>query len=159
MGSQLPILVQYIQALGPTFIAVIAGAIASMIAWRQWKTAHQRGVLDLFERRMAVYQDLRSVISSIVTSGHSTTETFLEFTWAADKVSVLFGPEVQAYIANLRHDLNIHVTQCTMIDKLGGEARATAIRVQSEKFERLAAFYDEFPKLIAPYVEMHQKIP
>jgi hypothetical protein len=41
--------VQYIQALGPTVVAVVAAGIAGYIAWRQWRTAHDKLSFDLFE--------------------------------------------------------------------------------------------------------------
>jgi hypothetical protein len=47
----LPSCVQYIQALGPTFVAVVAAGIAGYIAWRQWRTAHDKLTFDLYEKR------------------------------------------------------------------------------------------------------------
>jgi len=56
MKSELPACIQYIQALGPTVVAVVVGTIAAYIAWRQWRTAHDRLRFDLYEKRFAVYE-------------------------------------------------------------------------------------------------------
>jgi hypothetical protein len=39
---------------GPAFIALIAVIIASMIQYRQWKTAQDKLKLDLFEKRVCI---------------------------------------------------------------------------------------------------------
>jgi hypothetical protein len=47
MTNQLPLWVLYLQALSTPAIALLA----SVIGFFQWRTAHQRAVLDLFEKR------------------------------------------------------------------------------------------------------------
>ena len=37
---------------------LVLGWVAGFIAWRQWRTSHDRLVLDLFERRFQVFQEL-----------------------------------------------------------------------------------------------------
>jgi hypothetical protein len=63
--SQLPLWVLYVQALAPTFVAIVAASIAGYIAFRQWRTAHDRLSFDLFERRFAVYQATQRLISTL----------------------------------------------------------------------------------------------
>jgi hypothetical protein len=57
--NQLPYCVQYIQALGPTFVAIVAAGIAGYIAWRQWRTAHDKLTFDLYEKRFEIYQAVK----------------------------------------------------------------------------------------------------
>jgi hypothetical protein len=59
--NQLPLWIQYIQAIGPSFVAVIAALIAGYIALRQWKTAHTRVKLDLFHERFAIFEVLGEI--------------------------------------------------------------------------------------------------
>jgi hypothetical protein len=47
--SQLPYWVQYVQALAPAIVAVIAALIAGYIAWRQYETARYRLCLDYLD--------------------------------------------------------------------------------------------------------------
>jgi hypothetical protein len=61
--SELPYCVQLVQALGPTVVAVIAAFIAGYIAWRQWRTAHDKLSLDLFEKRFAVYEATKNFLN------------------------------------------------------------------------------------------------
>jgi hypothetical protein len=48
--NQLPRWMEYVQALAPTVVAIIAALIASYIAWRQWRTAHDKLSFDLYEK-------------------------------------------------------------------------------------------------------------
>ena len=63
--QQLPLWAQLLQ-----FIATIVVTIfAAYIVYGQWRTAHERVVLDLFERRITVYESVRTVIAEIMRDG------------------------------------------------------------------------------------------
>jgi hypothetical protein len=74
MPSQLPFWLQYVQALGPTTVAVVVGAVAAYIAWRQWRTANDRLRFDLFEKRAAVYEAIGHLIGNVALHGHITAD-------------------------------------------------------------------------------------
>ncbi|MGO9049424.1 MAG: hypothetical protein ACLP19_26065 [Xanthobacteraceae bacterium] len=66
---QLPYWVQYVQALAPAIVSVIAACIAGFIAWRQYKTAHYRLCLDMFEKRFAVYEATKNFLNAATSHG------------------------------------------------------------------------------------------
>ncbi len=126
---EFPIWVQYIEKLGAPIIAGIALLITFIYTRRQWRTAHeqrkiaqQRVVLDLFDRRMEVYDALRVVLGKIVRSGATTNEDVFELVRAKDRVSMLFGEEVITYTENLWEKVNNHAEQCTMESRTQGDA-------------------------------------
>jgi hypothetical protein len=43
---------------------LIIGLFAGYIAWRQWRTSQDRLVLDLFEKRFQVFQELTRTIAA-----------------------------------------------------------------------------------------------
>jgi hypothetical protein len=59
---QLPLSVQYLTAFSTPIIALIV----ALIALAQWRTAHQRMVIDLFERRMNLIDELSRIVSAIL---------------------------------------------------------------------------------------------
>jgi hypothetical protein len=63
--SQLPIYVQYLSAISTPIIALMV----AMIAFAQWRTARQRMILDLFQRRMDLIDLVSRVASTIVIEG------------------------------------------------------------------------------------------
>src|SRR6266571_5603899 len=157
MNSQLPYWVQLLQALSTPAIALLAVVIGVM----QWRTSHQRAVLDLFEKRWQAYKGIREVISEVVRSGSVSNEATFSYLRAIDGTEFLFGPEVYAYLRDVHKKLAQHHTFEGMAKREGTrwKERQEAIDKQSKTFEEIAKFYDAAERLIAPYVRMHQKSP
>jgi hypothetical protein len=63
--SQLPIYLQYVQALGPTLVAAAVG----VVAYRQWATAREKLRLDLFEKRFEIYSAYHNFLITIFQTG------------------------------------------------------------------------------------------
>lgn len=85
---------QYLAALLTPTVAVFA----VVIGYRQWRTAQNKLKLDLFEKRLKIYEALRNSIGSITSSGNVTTESEREFLQAIQGIQWLFGPEVENYV-------------------------------------------------------------
>jgi hypothetical protein len=91
MNCSVPYWIQVFQGLLTPAIA----AIAVMIALFQWRTAQQKVVLDLFDRRMETYTALRTVAAKVMaSSGAATLQTSFEFLQALDRAEFLFGNKV-----------------------------------------------------------------
>jgi hypothetical protein len=91
MNSQLPVTIQYLQALATPALALLA----IVIAFGQSRTAHQRAVLDLFDRRMAKYEAIRQIVSQVVREGSVRNEDAMAFLRATNDVEFLFRSEVK----------------------------------------------------------------
>jgi hypothetical protein len=87
---QLPLCVQYLTAFSTPIIALIV----AMIALAQWRTAHQRMVIDLFERRMNLIDELSRIVSAILFEGALRREDADGFLRATRGDKFLFGSEV-----------------------------------------------------------------
>jgi hypothetical protein len=110
-----------LQTLATLAIAVFA----AVIAFAQWYTAHQRAVLELFERRMTAYSAIREAIAAVMTKGTVTDENFIAYMRAIDQADYLFGEDVKNYLNDLRMELLRHQTAETNIqDKRGRGAGA-----------------------------------
>ena len=77
----------------------------AVIAYFQWRTAHQRIVIDLFERRFQVYEDLRKVIFEYATNFEVTNLMLGRFLVAREWATFLFGSEVTTYLEECYKDL------------------------------------------------------
>jgi len=120
----MPPWVEYSKALATPAIALLAIVVAIM----QWRTAHQRVVLDLFERRMKVYSEIRAVIGSIIGSGKLANEKYFEFMRAIDGAKFLFGREVNRYLKQLNTTLAYFQEADEEYGPLQGQARVDAIQ-------------------------------
>jgi hypothetical protein len=151
----MPIWVQYSQALATPAIALLAIVVAVL----QWRTAHQKVVLDLFERRMKVYSEIRAVIASITSSGKLPNEKHFEFMRAVDGAKFVFGRKVNDYLNELNTALAYFQEADEEFGSLQGQARAEAIQRRRKYLDEINAFYKLFDPLVEPYVAMRQRRP
>jgi len=98
MNSSLPFWILALQALAVPVIALLA----AVIGYFQWRTAQQKVVLDLFDRRMATYTALREVVAKVMASSSAaTSENSFKFLEARDRAQFLFGPEVIEHLKKI----------------------------------------------------------
>ncbi|MCK1595477.1 hypothetical protein [Bradyrhizobium sp. 164] len=146
------------------FAAVIAGLIAYQlgrsqveVAEKSWATANEKIVLDLFDKRLAIFEEIRSIISEVVRNGTAPTELHFRYVRAIDRVPYFFGGEVQAYLEQLRlHLLDLDLSN-TMMENLIDPDRPKWVEKRSEQFLAVTQFYKEAASLFAPYMKAHQK--
>jgi hypothetical protein len=87
-----------LQALAVPAIALLA----AVVAYAQWRTAQQKVVLDLFDRRMETYTALREIVCKIVaSSSEATTEASFKFLQALDRAEFLFGGKVVEHLKKM----------------------------------------------------------
>jgi hypothetical protein len=101
--SELPLWIEYLQALGPTLVAIAVG----FVAYRQWATARDRVKLDLYDRRFAVYERLRTLLAIALQDGTISYEAVLTFAQNTRGLEFLFGYEVEEYLEGIRKNLNM----------------------------------------------------
>ncbi len=70
-------------------------------AKRNWQTANEKVVLDLFERRFAILLAVREVVAEVVTSGAINGNRKMAFFRDIGQTPFLFGPEVAQYVEEL----------------------------------------------------------
>jgi hypothetical protein len=143
----------------------VFGGIAIYIAWRQWKTANAKLVMDLFEKRFALYKNAHAAIAPITRSGRATDEDLRKFDEFMGQALFLFGADVEAYLRGLRENIIQLCFHCSMIGDLGeepdperGKERLIHVQGKAEAFKLVMAFYDVFPKLCSPYMKLDQKV-
>jgi hypothetical protein len=93
--SQLPIWMQYLTAISTPIIALMV----AMIAFAQWRTARQRMILDLFQRRMDLIDLVSRAASTILIEGALRNENVDGFLRATRGDKFLFGSKVTTYLS------------------------------------------------------------
>jgi hypothetical protein len=90
MNCSLPYWMHVLQAMLTPAIAFLA----VVIGWGQWRTAQQKVVLDLFDRRLGKHTAFRGIVRQVMGAGAATQETSFQFAEAMDGVEFLFGDEI-----------------------------------------------------------------
>lgn len=139
------------------FIALlIAGAVAG-IGYRQWRTAQERAVLDLFEKRWEAYTALRVIIGETAREGRCSNEQQFAFLRATERAEYLFGDDVTSYLRSIYHlmiDLDLANTMMQ-----ANNSEANWVEKRHDAFKKIAAFYKEAPTLLKPYMHMTHRMP
>jgi hypothetical protein len=146
---------------GPTatvFAATVAGWVAYRlgkaqvdVAERNWRTSNEKIVLELFEKRLAIFEEIRDVIGEVVRSGQAKQEVQFRYVKAIDRVAYFFGDEVNDYLNGLYKDL-LHLDSANyMINQVGMSAK------RMQHFAAISDFYKLAPSLFRPYMRAHQR--
>jgi hypothetical protein len=154
--DQLPLWAQWANFIATVSIAGFAG----LIGYRQWRTAHEQVVLDLFERRMAVYDAAREVVSEVLRDGSANSGSFFKYVRATDRLAMMFGDDVVKYSDKTKDRINRMAYHTSMIS-VGPQVEEynTHVQRQTELMTELSKFFEEFSALIVLYVRMTQKLP
>jgi hypothetical protein len=156
MNYSLPYWMLVLQALAVPAI----GLLAAVIGYFQWKTAQQKVLLDLFDRRMATYTALREIVAKVrASSSAATPENSFKFLEALDRAEFLFGAEVIEHLHEIReaiHDIDDTITERKDLQP-SPELNANVARERAAR-EVVGSFYTSFQPLVRPYIRMHQKL-
>lgn len=149
----------YVQAIGTPIVALVAGAIASGIAYRQWKIAKAKVVLDLFEKRLEIYDLVIDAIHTLIAVGPSNIDHRIlsPFTTGLLKAKFLFGREVHAYLDEV-YDAIVELKGNSLklkrqntsdeFDRLGD--------IEDKYFRIITSFQKKFDAMVYPYMRMDE---
>ena len=155
-GGDLPLWIKILTAM----LAPAIACLAAVIAWAQWRVVRRREIMELFERRIAIYEALRNVVGGIVPTGKVTDTDLHDFVVAGDRARFLFGDDIVKFVDHFLDQLLKHQEAEAIIAMGGGAAGyQKAVTTKHETFKEITKFYAVFPKLLAPYVRMDQKSP
>src|SRR4029077_19445306 len=97
-------------------ITVLILAWAAWSAWQQHRVARDKLRLDLFDKRMAVFEEVKHAIAA----AHDRSEVDLvRYRQAAASSVFLFGSDVYAYLSEVQEEL-------TQVRDYGANVRLTA---------------------------------
>lgn len=99
--QSLPIWIEYVRALGTPIAALIGAGIASVIAHRQMLTARNKLKLDLFEKRVEVYEAASDYISLAGQTNEMEEARGEEIIRLLNTASWLLDEKVQSYLQKL----------------------------------------------------------
>jgi len=72
--------------------------VATYIAYQQWNTNKQKLILDRYDRRLKVYEEVVQILSIILQTARPRFEDLIKFRRAVAEADFLFGPEIMQYI-------------------------------------------------------------
>ncbi|OCJ68620.1 hypothetical protein A6U97_08190 [Agrobacterium tumefaciens] len=132
---------------------VISGLVL-VVAFMQWRTAHQKVMLDLFDRRLEIYRQVWEAVGAVVRSGRGDDESQMAVMRAADKAMFLFGSDVSDYLKDLADTL--HKLEWAN-RQIQDEPTPSVSDRRLKLFRKVVRFYEDGAELFRPYMRMDQK--
>lgn len=156
--ATMPIWIVVLQALLTPTIAAVAG----LVAFLQWRTAHQKVVLDLFERRLQAYHKIIDAVEfSLTVEGSNSTMSIsnsISRSWRTSRF--LFGNEISEAIADIEQDIHNYGFALRQRDNPNSsvDVRISAEKSAQKLHMKLLQFHRPFTLLCLPYIHMNQKL-
>jgi len=96
---------ELIKGVPTALAALVIGGIAARIAYHQYRVAHAKLKLDLFDKRYAIFQEIWEICSGVTIGGTQEFKNknglFSPFNNLRPKVRFLFGHDVERYVDSL----------------------------------------------------------
>ena len=155
MQTQLPLWVQYVQALGVPFAAFVFGVVTAVISFKQYQTSLHRYRYDLFERRYKVYSAIADLFGEILREDKVSPEAYAKFITSVQEAKFLFGDEVKIYIDKLS---DLVFEKRNLERKLGRQLKDNEFDKLSDQLDRnwesTTAMMKEHTKMFSKYLKL-----
>jgi len=111
--------------------------------------------LDLFDRRFQVFQELTRAIAAAFHKPNVQVPDLANFDVATEKAQFLFGPEVHAYLSEVRkHLIDLIAFGHALAEMRDGEQRRRAENKMTAAPNEMHFFYGKLAILITPYLRI-----
>lgn len=144
-----------------TWATTIISGLVLIVAFMQWRTAHQKVVLDLFDRRMRVYETTIDAVLgySHRQEGFDSNKALSDLRRSYTEARFLFGDEVAARIEDLSDTIFKHRRLERKIDSkhIADDERNELIDQLSDVENSLERMMLPWTELLLPYLKMDQK--
>jgi hypothetical protein len=131
---------------------LIVGFGIILFAFLQWRTAHDKLRLDLFDRRYKIYKATRDFLGVILGRATFTDSELFQFYAGMDGSDFLFGSDIADYYKQIRTralDMRLKNTQW---QSKQGEERTRLIEAEHQHLMWLSEQLTSAPKVFAPYL-------
>jgi hypothetical protein len=136
------------------YIGTIILIVGAVISYFQWRTAQQKVAFDLFDRRYAIYEDLRKVVSQFLQNLELSNEMQAAYMEAQNRARFYFGAEVEDYLENLRKEM----LRGQFFDRYPTRVVGN-VNAQIARLDRITGFYAEIDRMFIPYMRNDQRMP
>ena len=121
------------------------------VGFFQWRTAQQKAVLDLFDKRFKIYETVKHCVDQVsINPNRFDNERQKEFLKAVNEAYFFFDDDVNRYLERLRKDL-LTVYNATRFEATTADGE--------EAISRISKFAEDGQPLFAKYMRFTQTVP
>jgi hypothetical protein len=144
--------------LSKGLLTPLIGVVTVYIAYQQWRTNQQKLKLDCYDRRLKVYEELKSIIVASLNR-KTTNDDIIKYNRAVAESDFLFDTDITEYLKEVsKHCINIrqyneeyHEVTINHSDKYNPQEAADGIYAEStwllEQHKNLKTKFERYLKI------------
>jgi hypothetical protein len=142
-------------------VAAITAIFVAAVAFLQWRTAQQKAVLDLFDRRHAIYEIVRDAVSTMIGSSNSfDPDREIAFMQAMERAYFFFGDDLCRYLEQLWSAImDVRDVDKELPNITDPAERKSAVEKRRAGMDRIANFHSAGKPVFAKYMRFSQTMP
>jgi hypothetical protein len=123
----------------------------------QWVTAHQKVVVDLFDRRRKAFELVEDALRPVFREAEVSADALSKLFAAKSECRFLFGQDVNDYLASIHRDYAwLSAFNNTVID--ASPKRSEMIDEKYKRLNRIIEFYTDGAPLFLEYLRLDMKV-
>lgn len=142
--------------IGQSLTLLVAVGVA-LVGYSQWRTANQRVVLDLFERRLKVFNKIEDVLVLVTRNGAADDENYFTFVKAKAEARFLFGKEVDDYLQKILEDVVDLQTYTVDVVRASSSNQEELFDKRTKAKLQIGNFFTAGHVVFGPYMRLDQK--
>jgi hypothetical protein len=141
---------QYLTAL----LTPLVAALGIWIAFNQWKTARMKLKLDLFDKRLAVYEVVQTAVRRAVVQKHFSEDMLAEYVQGIAGARWLYDREMKMALFDLFELLCRIQPYCELPDDASEEEQGILLSRESEAMEKIEEQWAALDARFAPFLTL-----
>lgn len=141
---------QYLTAL----LTPLVAALGIWIAFHQWKTARMKLKLDLFDKRVVVYEAVQRAVKHAVINDHFTDEMLADYIQGIAGTRWLYDDEMKFFLVEIVEQLCFLRPFSEFPDHAPGEVKDEFERREDEALEKISEYWDVLDEKFAPFLSL-----
>ena len=135
-------------------IAAVTAIFVALVAFLLWCTAHQKAVLDLFERRHSIYETVRKTVGMMIRDLNGFDQACeAEFVQAMGRAYFFFCDDVVGYLEQLWKAItDVREADTELKDSSTHAALGATAEKRRKAMNRITTFYTEGRPLFSKYM-------
>lgn len=147
-----------VQIANACLTSIIALAVA-VVAYLQWRTAHNKIVLDLFDRRMRIYEQSVDLFKEVMREGVTIDPPkVIRFHHVRDEAAFLFGEDVVQLLKDWHEALIDMMSSGQMIKQGDSPDHSDHVKKAYTAHKKALSIWGQFPGLCQQYMKMDQRV-
>ena len=146
-----PIWLPYLSGL----LTPVVAALGIWIARSQWRTARMKLKLDLFDKRIVVYEAVRTALGQIMVHGRTSAEIESAYLIGISGATWLFDKEMHEYLSEELWKLisRLHTVQFEQIGAPADERREALVK-QGKVMEEMSTHWQNIDSKFYPFLSL-----